>query len=72
MLEGVRCPILTVQGEDDEYGTLAQIEGIERRAPQTERVVLANCGHSPHRDAPDALTRGTTDFISRHSKALTC
>jgi pimeloyl-ACP methyl ester carboxylesterase len=72
MLEAVRCPILAVQGKDDEYGTLAQVDGIERRAPRTERVVLANCGHSPHRDAPDALTRATTDFISRHSKALTC
>ena len=42
-----------------------------RRAPQTEVVVLANCGHSPHRDQPEALTRAVIDFIARHSPAPT-
>lgn len=72
MLVRARCPILAVQGADDEYGTLAQVEGIKRHAPRTEVVVLPNCGHSPHRDAPEALTQATTDFITRHSPALTC
>ena len=66
LLEGLECPILAVQGEDDEYGTLAQVAGIRARAPQTELVVLAGCGHSPHRDRPDALTSAVTDFIARH------
>ena len=72
MLDRLSCPILAVQGEDDEYGTLAQIEAIRRHAPQTELAVLAKCGHSPHRDQPDALTRIVVDFILRHSKAPTC
>ncbi|MFI4888338.1 MAG: alpha/beta fold hydrolase [Burkholderiales bacterium] len=72
MLRHLRCPILAVQGEDDEYGTLAQVEGIRRCAPQAEIVVLSNCGHSPHRDQPEALTLTVVDFIVRHSKALTC
>ena len=63
----LQCPILAAQGQDDEYGTLAQITGIRARAPQTEVVVLAHCGHSPHRDQPEALTRVVTDFITRHS-----
>ena len=71
MLEHVRCPILAVQGADDEYGTLAQVDGIRRGAAQTEIVVLPACGHSPHRDAPDALTRATIQFITRHSLAPT-
>jgi pimeloyl-ACP methyl ester carboxylesterase len=72
MLHRLRCPILAIQGEDDEYGTLAQLEGIRRRAPRTEVVVLAHCGHSPQRDQPEALTRAVVDFIVRHSPALTC
>ena len=67
-LERLRCPILAIQGEDDEYGTLAQVDGIKRRAPQTEVIVLPECGHSPHRDAPLALTQAVTDFITRHSR----
>ena len=48
------------------------VEGIRRRAPQTEVVVLAHCGHSPQRDQPEALTRAVVDFIVRHSPVLTC
>ena len=71
MLHRLRCPILAVQGENDAYGTLAQVEGIRRRAPRTEVVVLAHCGHSP-RDQPEALTRAVVDFLVRHSPVLTC
>jgi len=71
VLDGLQCPILAAQGEDDEYGTLAQITRIRARAPQTEVVVLGNCGHSPHRDQPEALTRAVTDFITRHSTGAT-
>jgi pimeloyl-ACP methyl ester carboxylesterase len=67
LLGRLECPILAVQGEDDEYGTLAQVTGIRARAPQTELVVLADCGHSPHRDRPEALTSAVTDFITRHA-----
>ena len=71
-LAHLRCPILALQGKDDKDGTLAQVDGIKRRAPQTEVVVLAGCGHSPYREAPVALTRAVTDFITRQSLALTC
>jgi pimeloyl-ACP methyl ester carboxylesterase len=49
----IEAPMLIVQGEDDAYGTLAQVDAIERgaRAPTT-RLVLPGCGHSPHRDRP--------------------
>jgi pimeloyl-ACP methyl ester carboxylesterase len=67
MLGRLRCPILAAQGKDDEYGTLAQITGIRAHAPQTEILALERCGHSPHRDQPQALTRAVTDFIARHA-----
>jgi pimeloyl-ACP methyl ester carboxylesterase len=69
MLPAIQCPILAVQGTCDEYGTLAQVEGIRARAPHAEVVVLDDCGHSPHRDRPEALTAAVIDFISRHTAA---
>jgi pimeloyl-ACP methyl ester carboxylesterase len=70
MLPAIACPVLAAQGIDDEYGTLAQVEGIRKRCPQTEVVALDRCGHSPHRDRPEELIRITVDFVSRHALAL--
>jgi len=59
----IRCPVLAVQGEDDEYGTLSQIRAIGRSLPKTRLLAIAKCGHSPHRDQPDALIAATQRFI---------
>lgn len=50
-LPGVRVPTLLVQADDDPYGTLAQLDAIERgvRAPVV-RHVLTGGGHAPHRE----------------------
>ena len=68
-IETIACPLLAVQGLDDEYGTLEQVHGIARRLPQTERLELAACGHSPHRDQPDRLIAASVDFLARHRGA---
>ena len=68
-LASIRCPLLAVQGEDDKYGTLEQIRGIARRVAQTRVLVLPHCGHSPHRDRPEALTLEAAAFVHRHLKA---
>ena len=60
----IGAPLLAVQGEEDEYGTLEQLQAIARAAPQTRMQVLAACGHSPHRDQPDALTAAIGDFLA--------
>ncbi|MBC7735500.1 MAG: alpha/beta hydrolase [Bacteriovorax sp.] len=65
-LANIRCPLLAIQGEDDPYGTMAQIDGILARAPQTELVKLPSCGHSPHRDQPEAVMAAASRFIQRH------
>lgn len=70
LLPQLRCPVLAVQGEDDEYGTMAQIEGIPRYAPQTALLKLARCAHSPHRDQPAPLTRDAVRFITAHTSYL--
>jgi pimeloyl-ACP methyl ester carboxylesterase len=59
----IRCPVLAVQGLDDEYGTLEQIRGIARVLPRTQCLALADCGHSPHRDQPEALIRAVISFL---------
>ncbi len=63
-LKSIRCPVLAVQGYDDEYGTMAQIDGIATRVPQAERVKIPQCGHSPHRDQPEALIQAVTAFVA--------
>ncbi|MDP1791427.1 MAG: alpha/beta hydrolase [Methylibium sp.] len=64
-IEEVRCPLLAVQGLDDEYGTLEQIRGIARRVPQTQLLELPDCGHSPHRDQPEAVIAAASALLRR-------
>lgn len=51
----IRCPVLAIQGVADEYGTLRQIERIAELLPGTQLLPLPDCGHSPHRDQPEAV-----------------
>jgi pimeloyl-ACP methyl ester carboxylesterase len=62
-LPAIKVPILAIQGEDDEYGTMQQIDGIKRLAPQTELLKLEKCRHSPHKDQPQALLSAVVKFI---------
>ena len=66
-MEAIRCPLLAVQGLDDEYGTLKQIRGIARRVPQTALLELSDCGHSPHRDQADRLIASASAFITQQT-----
>ena len=61
-LESIRAPVLAIQGVDDEYGTMEQIRRIARRVPGAELLELERCGHSPHRDQPDAVIRAAVQF----------
>ncbi len=65
-LTAIQCPLLAVQGLDDEYGTLQQITGIKEKCPQAILLELDNCGHSPHRDQADALIHAVKQFISEN------
>jgi len=62
-LPRIRCPILALQGEDDEYATLEQIERIAREAPHVELLALRECGHSPHRDQPLTVIGAISRFV---------
>lgn len=65
LVNRIAVPMLLIQGEDDEYGTLAQIDRIEARATSpARRVVLARCGHSPQRDQEQAVIDAIVAFAS--------
>jgi pimeloyl-ACP methyl ester carboxylesterase len=59
----ITCPLLALQGVDDEYGTLEQIRGIARRVPQARLAEIPACGHSPHRDQPEAVIRVVREWL---------
>ena len=62
----IRVPVLIVQGEDDPYGTVRQIEVAEEECYcPVEAVLLPGCGHAPHRDKPDETLEAVGGFIER-------
>jgi pimeloyl-ACP methyl ester carboxylesterase len=62
----VLVPVLLIQGEDDEYGTPRQLDVIEARSGgPVERLMLARCGHSPHRDQPERTLVAMTAFVRK-------
>jgi pimeloyl-ACP methyl ester carboxylesterase len=64
-LDSIRCPVLVIQGEDDEYGTVRQIEAIQARIPSTQVLLLPRCRHSPHRDQPEATLERVAEFVRK-------
>src|SRR5262249_33964856 len=65
-LATLRVPILIVQGENDQYGTLRQIEVAQEECYcPVEVALLPNTRHAPHREVPEATLRATSQFINR-------
>lgn len=63
-LPGIDCPILLIQGEDDEYGTTAQLDVIEREvSAPVQRVLVPGARHSPHLSHPAPVTDAAARFI---------
>jgi len=66
-LPKIRCPVLAIQGEDDEYATMRQIDVIAEQVPGAQLLKLARCGHSPQRDQESTVLDALAAFISRLS-----
>ena len=64
-LPRIRCPVLAIQGVDDEYGTMEQMRRLRAGIDDVELLPLQNCRHSPHRDQPEAVVAGISDFVAR-------
>jgi pimeloyl-ACP methyl ester carboxylesterase len=64
-LPRITCPALVIQGVDDQYGTMAQIEAIRRQSGgPVEVLALENCMHSPQRDQPEKVLRAIRTFVN--------
>lgn len=65
-LPRITCPVLAIQGHQDEYGTMAQIDAIAAKcAGAVETLRLENCRHSPHRDQPEAVLSAVCNFVQK-------
>ena len=65
-LAHIRVPILIVQGEQDQYGTMRQIELAQQECYcPVEVALLPDARHAPHREAPEATLRAASEFINR-------
>ena len=64
-LPKIRCPVLAIQGEDDEYATMRQIEAIAERVPNTQLLRLAHCGHTPQRDQEEKVLAALAEFVMK-------
>jgi pimeloyl-ACP methyl ester carboxylesterase len=60
----ITAPVLALQGTDDPYGTMRQIEEIAPTAGPLELEKIGNCGHSPHKDQPEAVTQRIVEFLA--------
>jgi pimeloyl-ACP methyl ester carboxylesterase len=59
----IAAPVLALQGVDDPYGTLRQVEEIAPTAGRFELEAVPGCGHSPHRDQPERVTARIAAFL---------
>lgn len=64
-LPAIQCRSLIIQGEDDEYGTLQQVERIiAQTGGQSSQLVIPKVGHTPHKELPELILEKSVGFIS--------
>lgn len=69
VIDYIRVPILAIQGEDDQYGTLAQLNVVSVRSyAPVDQLVLSGCQHAPHLEAPEPVLKSVTEFVQRLKK----
>lgn len=69
-LPAISCPLLAIQGHEDEYGSMAQVDAIARQAGGPVEVLkLEQCGHSPHKDQAEKVAQAVAEFVKRCSGA---
>jgi pimeloyl-ACP methyl ester carboxylesterase len=60
----IACPLLAIQGEQDQYGTARQIERLAALAPHAKTLMLPDCRHSPHQEQPGTVLAALTGFVA--------
>jgi pimeloyl-ACP methyl ester carboxylesterase len=69
-ISSIRRPLLAIQGYDDEYASMLQLDEIEAAVGHTQLVKLTQCRHSPHRDATDAVNDAIAAFVRAHQRGI--
>ncbi|PJJ62825.1 alpha/beta fold hydrolase [Chryseobacterium geocarposphaerae] len=65
LLKDIQCPLLFIQGEADEYGTLNQVEKtISQVSGSAEKFIIPNIGHTPHKECPELVLNRAVEFIN--------
>jgi pimeloyl-ACP methyl ester carboxylesterase len=59
----INAPLLLIQGENDEYGSMRQLDEIARQALHAQQLRLRDCGHSPQRDQPQKTLVAVCDLL---------
>lgn len=65
LLPSVACPVLAMQGSDDQYGSPAQVSAIASKVQQGQPLMLQGCGHTPHLEQPDQVLAAMSAFVER-------
>jgi len=64
LLQHIQAPLLFIQGKNDEYGTLHQVEktlsGVSRTS---EKFIIPDVGHTPHKEVPEVVLKKSMEFI---------
>jgi pimeloyl-ACP methyl ester carboxylesterase len=60
----IEAPVLAIQGVDDPYGTVRQVDEIAPTRGAFEKTMLPQCGHSPHRDQPEKTRERIAQFLA--------
>jgi pimeloyl-ACP methyl ester carboxylesterase len=63
-LPNIRCPVLGIQGFDDEYGTMVQLDELQKRS-NAQLLKLKDCGHAPFRDQPEKVLSAVVNFVEK-------
>ena len=64
-LPKIKCRSLIIQGEEDEYGTLKQVENIVSQTNgQSTQLVIPNVKHTPHKEVPELILQKASEFIN--------
>lgn len=64
LLANIDCPVLALQGAEDDFGTRVHLEALQAVLPNLEYEVFANTGHLPHREQTDLLLNWVARFVT--------
>lgn len=65
-LPSIECPLLVIQGEEDQYGSIDQVTGIvEGSTGPATALMVKDCGHSPHLDQANVVATAIADFLTK-------